>query len=249
MTGYNGTREWLRCDPLWQAAGWRHGWTTSRGPDFRPAPESAAQRDAMSALAAAAGLTDVAWVHQVHGGDVLRATGPGLVGDADGLWTDVRGLGVVGRGADCPLILVGGRRTDGSALWGFAHASWRSTVARVTATLMSRLAQAGMVPATARALICPSAGPCCYEVGPEVREAARLALGEEALSFFTPGGDRWRLDLWAANTAQLSEAGVPAAAIAVTGHCTICGGDLYPSYRREGAAAGRFAAFIGGTGP
>jgi len=201
----------------------------------------------MSALGSAAGLPDLAWVHQVHGGDVLRANGPGLVGDADGLWTDVPGLGVVGRGADCPLILVGGRRTDGSALWGFAHASWRSTVARVTATLMSRLEQAGLVPATARALICPSAGPCCYEVGPEVREAVRLSLGEEALAFFTPGGDRWRLDLWAANTAQLTEAGVPAAAITVTGHCTICGGDLYPSYRREGETAGRFAAFIGGV--
>jgi copper oxidase (laccase) domain-containing protein len=84
-------------------------------------------------------------------------------------------------------------------------------------------------------------------VGPEVREAARHSLGEEALAFFAPDGDRWRLDLWAANKAQLTEAGVPAAAITVTGHCTICGGGLYPSYRREGAAAGRFAAFIGGV--
>jgi len=237
---------WLRRDAGWSAAGWRHGWTTTAGPDFRAAPETAGHRDAMAALGRAAGLPHLAWVHQVHGGDVLRATQPGLAGAADALWTDVPGLGVVGRGADCPLILVGGRRSDGSALWGFAHASWRSTVARVTSTLMSRLLDAGLLDTTARALICPSAGPCCYEVGPEVRQAARRELGEDALAFFAPGGERWRLDLWAANTRQLTDSGVPAAAITVTGHCTICGGDLYPSHRRQGAAAGRFAAFIGG---
>jgi YfiH family protein len=240
---------WLRRDPGWEAARWRHGWTTDQGPDFRSAPATAAHCEAMAVLGRAAGQPDLAWVHQVHGGDVLHASGPGLIGAADALWTDVPRLGVVGRGADCPLILVGGRRADGSALWGFAHASWRSTVARVTATLMLRLREAGLLETTARALICPSAGPCCYEVGAEVREAARRGLGDGSLSFFAPCADRWRLDLWAANAQQLTEAGVPPAAITLTGHCTICGGDLYPSHRRQGAAAGRFAAFIGGVQP
>lgn len=240
---------WLRRDPGWAAAHWRHGWTTDQGPDFRAAPATPAHGEAMAALGRAAGQPALAWVHQVHGGDVLYAPRPGLIGDADALWTDVPDLGVVGRGADCPLILVAGRRTDGTALWGFAHASWRSTVARITATLMLRLREAGLQEASARALICPSAGPCCYEVGAEVREAARRGLGESSASFFAPWGDRWRLDLWAANVRQLTDAGVAAAAITVTGHCTICGGDLYPSHRRQGAAAGRFAAFVGGPQP
>ncbi len=238
---------WLVSDPLLDGAGWHHGWTTSAGPDFRADPLSPPMTAAMTALGRGAGLAALAWARQVHGGTVLRATNAGPAGDADALWTDVPGLAVVGRGADCPLVLLGGRRADGAAMWGFAHASWRSTVARITTSLVAGMAAAGLRPATAHAVICPSAGPCCYEVGPEVRAAALAALGPGVATCFAPHGDRWKLDLWAANRTQLEEAGVPAAAIALTGHCTICGGDRYPSHRRDGDAAGRFAAFIGGA--
>ncbi len=235
---------WLDTDPALAADGWPHGWTTAGGPDFRADPRTPELAAGMQTLRAAAGLRDVAWVHQVHGGRVLRADGPGLAGDADALWTDVPGLAVVGRGADCPLVLVGGRRDDGGAVWGFAHASWRSTVAGITASLLKDMAAAGLRAATARALVCPSAGPCCYEVGDEVREAALAKLGNGANAYFTRRGDRWLLDLWAANAAQLVAAGVPGGAITFTGLCTICGGDRYPSHRRCGEGAGRFAAFI-----
>ncbi len=251
MTPPEPTRQaepaWLRHDPGLHAAGWRHGWTTSAGPDFRPGALSPAMAGVMAELGRAAGVAATAWVHQVHGGTVLRADAPGLAGEADALWTDVTGLAVVGRGADCPLVLVGGRRDDDTAVWGFAHASWRSTVAGITASLLEALTAASLRPATARALVCPSAGPCCYEVGDEVREAARAQLGPAATACFTPHGARWKLDLWAANRAQLEQAGVPAAAIALTGHCTICGGPDYPSHRRDGERAGRFAAFIAGV--
>lgn len=238
--------DWLETAPHLAAGGWRHGWTTATGPDFRAAPGSAEMAAAMGMLRDGAGLPATAWVHQVHGGAVLRATGPGPAGEADALWTDRPGLAVVGRGADCPLVLVGGRRADGSALWGFAHASWRSTVAGITPGLLAAMAADGLVPATAKALVCPSAGPCCYEVGPEVREAALAALGEVAGDWFTPSAGRWKLDLWAAASAQLAAAGVGPGAVGLTRHCTICGGDRYPSYRRDGACAGRFAAFIAG---
>ncbi|MBE0565893.1 MAG: laccase domain-containing protein, partial [Krumholzibacteria bacterium] len=69
-------------------------------------------------------------------------------------------------------------------------------------------------------------------------------LGPGAAGFFTPRGGRWILDLWAANRAQLEAAGVPAGAITVTGICTICNAQ-YPSHRRQGTDAGRFAAVIG----
>lgn len=235
---------WLDNDPELAAAGWPHGWTTSDGPDFRPDPSGPEMSAGMEALRAAAGLRGVAWVHQVHGGVILRAEGPGVAGDADALWTDVPGLAVVGRGADCPLILVGGRRDGGAPVWGFAHASWRSTVAGITASLLRDMTATGLRPATARALVCPSAGPCCYEVGDEVREAALAALGDGAKTFFKRHGARWLLDLWSANAAQLVAAGVPRDAITLTGLCTICGGSRYPSHRRCGEGAGRFAAFI-----
>lgn len=238
--------KWLVHDPDLLEDGWPHGWTTTAGPDFRGAPDAEAMALAMDQLGNGAGVGALAWVHQVHGGRVLEAEGPGLAGDADALWTRTPGLAVVGRGADCPLVLVGGPCRGGGATWGFAHASWRSTVAGITTSLLSAMVRAGLQPGAARALICPSAGPCCYEVGDEVRAAALAGLGADSRVWFTPRRDRWLLDLWAANAAALQAAGVPPSAIRLTGRCTICGGDRYPSHRRDGERAGRFAAFIAG---
>lgn len=237
---------WYHPAPGFPATGWAAGWTDSTGPDFRAEVTAPAHRAAVGALVREAGLQDAAWAQQVHGDRVLQVTGPGTAGEADALWTDRPELGVIGRSADCPLTLLGGRRADGSLLWGFAHASWRSTMAGISAKLALALLAAGAAPDSLTATICPSAGPCCYEVGPEVRTAALDALGDRAAGYFRPHADRWILDLWAANREQLEQEGVPAGAIRTAGICTICGGAKYPSYRREGRRAGRFAAIIGG---
>jgi len=236
---------WLKQAPLLTAEDWRHGWTTTQGPDFGGDPASGDIVGCVTELVRAAGLETGAWTHQVHGGRVLRVTEDGFAGEADALWTDQPGLGVVGRSADCPLILVGGSRQDGSRVWGFAHASWRSTVQGITTGLVLAMTEGGADPAELRAVICPSAGPCCYEVGDEVRQAALESLGPGAAWFFVERFDRLTFDLWAANVAQLTAAGVTEDNIFNLHHCTICGGDRYPSYRRDGDRAGRFAAIIG----
>ncbi|MCP4573022.1 MAG: polyphenol oxidase family protein [bacterium] len=235
-------KSWLRTAPLLDRSGWAHGWTTAAGPDFHTPPDAPDHAAAVASLSAAVGLDDAAWVRQVHGGTVLRAEGPGCLGEADALWSDRPGLGVVGRSADCPLVIV--TCDSPSPRWGFAHASWRSTVAGITAELMAALKNAGTEPTACRAVIGPSAGPCCYEVGDEVREQACESLGKLAEAFFVRRGERWLLDLWRVNVAQLIAAGVPGDHVQVTGVCTICS-EGYPSYRRDGAAAGRFAAMVG----
>lgn len=224
----------------------RYGWTTIDGPDFHAPIKSDAQIAAVTDLVRAVGLEDGAWVEQVHGGEVIRAEEAGCLGAADALWTTTPGLGVVGRSADCPLILVGGPTGTGGSVQGFAHASWRSTVAEITATLLQEMTRAGLRLNRAEAVICPSAGPCCYEVGPEVVAAATSRFGPDAESWFPTLKSRPAFDLWLANAAQLEAAGIPAANIFQTRICTICGGSQYPSYRRSGPAAGRFAAIIGG---
>ncbi len=237
--------DWLQHAPVLTAENWRHGWTTTRGPDFVGDPASDDHLACVTEIIQAAGLEGGAWARQVHGGRVLQVTEAGFAGEADALWSDKPGLGVIGRGADCPLILVGGSRQDGSRVWGFAHASWRSTVKGITAGLILDLTEAGADPAELRAVICPSAGPCCYEVGHEVRQAALKSLGPGSAWFFVESFGRLTFDLWAANVAQLTAAGVTEENIFNVQHCTICGGDLYPSYRRDGDKAGRFAAVIG----
>lgn len=233
---------WLRQDPRLAAGGWAHGWSTDAGPDFGGDPAAAAHGEPVARLVAAAGLADAAWVRQVHGGTVLRAGGPGCLGEADAVWSSRPDLGVVGRGADCPLVLVG--MGGPQPVWGFAHASWRSTVRGICGSLLAAMTGGGGDPGRALAVICPSAGPCCYEVGDEVRDEALTRLGPAAGGFFTARGERWMLDLWRANLAQLEAGGVPPAAVTTVGVCTICG-EGFPSYRRQGQAAGRFAAIIG----
>lgn len=239
---------WLRRLPVPAANRWRFGWTTASGPDFRSPVDSPEHAAAVSRLVAAVGLRDAAWVRQVHGRQVAHAEQPGLLGEADAVWTRAPGLGVVGRSADCPLVLVAGTDGAGHGRWGFAHASWRSTVAGITTSLLRDMKREGMRPEQTWAVVCPSAGPCCYEVGPEVRQAALAQLGPAAAEFFPPLRERSAFDLWRANAAQAEAAGLPADHVRVSGVCTICGGDEYPSYRRQRDRAGRFAAVSGGDG-
>jgi copper oxidase (laccase) domain-containing protein len=103
----------------------------------------------------------------------------------------------------------------------------------------------GSDPAKLLTAIAPSAGPCCYEVGDEVRRIARTKLAD-ADDFFRPHGQRYLFDLWEANRRQLIAAGVRPENIEIAGLCSICDHRFW-SHRRDGAQAGRTALFIGLT--
>jgi YfiH family protein len=215
--------------------------TTRQGPDVERVHHEtdAAGRQ----IAAFLGLDDAAFLEQVHGGDVLTCDVGGRAGRADGLVTTRRSLALLGKSADCPIVLIADSR--GRAV-GFAHASWRATLAGIGPAVMSRMTEFGCVPADLVACICPSVGPECYEVGEEVRIAAIEGLGPHAAAFFRPGPNgKDHFDLWAANADALARVGIPSQSIHAAGICTLCRNDVFPSHRREGQAAGRFAAVIG----
>lgn len=195
-------------------------------------------------VAQALALQQTTYLDQVHGGKVLNCTSGGCQGQADALFTTRPGLALMGKSADCPLVLVA---DEGGRVVGFAHASWRSTVAGIVPSLIAHMVQtSGCQPSALVACICPSASPECYEVGSEVREAALQAMGAHAQAFFKAGNPgKYYFDLWAANTDALLRSGLGLENIYVAGLCTICEEDLFPSYRREGNKAGRFVAAIG----
>ncbi len=224
------------------AVGVAHLITTREGPDVQQVRHDPAA--AGRAIACVLGLKDAAFLEQVHGGDVLVCEQGGCAGFADGLVTARKGLAVVGKSGDCPIVLIADCR--GRAV-GFAHASWRATVAGIVPATVGRMVDLGCRPSDMVAGICPSAGPCCYEVGAEVREAALRGIGPHAATFFLPSVTpaKYHFDLWHANTDALVRADLPPESIHVAGICMLCRNDLFPSHRREGAAAGRFAAVIG----
>ena len=192
-------------------------------------------------LAEALGLCGTAFCEQVHGSTVLTVERAGAAGRADGLVTRAASLGLWGRGADCPLILA----AEPGGIVGMAHASWRGTVKRIAEEFVAKLVALGARPQAIVACISPSAGPCCYEVGQEVLDAAVAGIGQDAERFFRPvGGGKHLMDLWAANADQLVRAGLRPMNVHVAGKCTMCRNDLFPSHRKEGSRAGRFAAII-----
>ncbi len=224
-----------------EALGVAHLVTTRQGPDVRQVRHDTATAGRQTATVL--GLEGVAFLEQMHGGDVPVCEQGGCVGFADGLVTAAKGLALLGKSGDCPIVLIADRRRRAV---GFAHASWRATVAGIVPAVVRQMVELGSKPDELVACVCPSAGPCCYEVGDEVRDAALGGIGPHAAGFFRPGpSGKDHFDLWHANADALMRAGVVPQSIHVAGICTLCRNDLFPSHRREGEAAGRFAAVIG----
>jgi YfiH family protein len=223
-----------------EAIGIPHIVTTRQGPDVY-----VVRHDTGSAgrqIADAMGLRDAAFLKQVHGGDAWICREGGSIGEGDALATGVPGLILVGKGADCPIVLIADRCHKSV---GFAHASWRATVLGIVPAVIQHMVDLGSRPGDLVACIAPSVGPECYEVGPEVRESAVRQIGSHAEAFFHPGpSGKDHFNLWSANTDALLRSGVPGESIHVSGFCTMCRNDLFPSHRREGEPAGRFASVL-----
>jgi polyphenol oxidase len=183
---------------------------------------------------------------QVHGASVLEA-GREVVGcDADALVTDDPAWLLAVAAADClPVLLHDTRRGPVAAV----HAGWRGAVAGVAAAAVAALAHRyGSDPADLDAWFGPAIRGPCYQVGPEVIEAARAAGADERAWWPDPGASgRWRLDVAALVRAQLEAAGVRADAIAESGVCSHCDPRCY-SHRRDAGRTGRHWAVIRALG-
>jgi YfiH family protein len=192
-------------------------------------------------VAAAGAALPVATARQAHGTRVaVVSAADAPLGEADALVTRTAGLLVGVVTADCVPVLLLARGARAAAA---VHAGWRGAAAGVLEAAVARLcAVAGTAPAALEAVLGPAIGPCCYEVGPEVRAAFRARTGDLTASAFGPAGPRERLDLRTACRQLLAAAGVPT--VGVLGPCTRCD-QRYCSYRRDGPGAGRQLSFIG----
>ena len=173
----------------------------------------------------------VAFASQVHGAAVLRATAGGLVGEADAIWTDVPGMLLAIRTADCVPVVVAGE-----GVVAVIHAGWRGLAAGVIGETVSAISTAEPL----RAVVGPAICMDCYEVGNEV--VAALGRWGPVEDFADQSGHRPHVDPGAAAVAQLRRCGVETVErIAV---CSQCDPRLW-SHREEGSRAGRQAGVIG----
>jgi len=171
--------------------------------------------DARARLSISAGIPqEWAFVDQVHKSTVLRVEEPGLAGAADGLVTDRPNLPLVIATADCTPIVIEGDRSV-----AILHGGWRGIALGIVEAGLEAIRMGGDTPR--RAAIGPSIGPCCYEVGDEVRSA--VGGYGATTTFGTPS-----VDLWAATADRLGDI-----EIWRSDRCTYTDPRLW-SYRRDG---------------
>ncbi|MEO6402883.1 MAG: peptidoglycan editing factor PgeF [Vicinamibacteria bacterium] len=202
----------------------------------RIAGTRAVARNAARTVLASAG--EVYFLRQVHGATIVT-TPWSEPPDADGSFTDSAGVILAIETADClPVLIVDPVKRRVAA----AHAGWRGTVAHVAQRAALALIATGSRAEDLLASLGPAMGACCYEVGPDVEDA----FGPEGARFFVPGrAERKNLDKVAANRAQLEAAGLKPTNIDSLNLCTRDREDMFFSYRRDGANAGRMISVVG----
>lgn len=206
-------------------------------------PPAAAVGDVVADLESvrrALGATRVQGMHQVHGADVARVGADGVDGagggvppQADGLVTDVPGVALLVRVADCVPVLLAD--VDAGVV-GAAHAGREGVRAGVVPAVVASMRSLGA--GEVRAWIGPHVCGRCYEVPAPMRDelADRIPVAGATTSWGTPS-----LDLGAAVGAQLAETGVER--VDHLDLCTMERDDLW-SHRRDAAAAGRLAGIV-----
>ncbi len=160
---------------------------------------------------------------------------------ADAVITKQKGLFIGVQVADCvPILLCDPEKQ----VVGAVHAGWRGTAqAILKKTIQTFCERFFSNPADILVAIGPSIRQCCYEVDGEVIRAVSLATGNG--DFYVTSGEKFHLDLAAANQFQALTMGVAEGNVWISDDCTFCNPEKFFSYRFGKGSAGRQAGFIG----
>lgn len=167
------------------------------------------------------GARDAATLAQVHGARVIRARGPiARAEEADGMLTDLPGLALQIRAADCQNFVIYAPKEK---VFGVLHAGWRGL-------------DAGIIEEFFRVLK--------HECGIEPRDVlvgAGPSLGVECAKFTNPTSELTtipascihgkKVDLQQAATKKFLAIGVPEPSIERMPACTKCDHETYWTYR------------------
>ena len=190
-------------------------------------------------------LSKIAQLKQVHSGDVIivenveNMENHYALSEGDALVTELRGVGIGIRTADCvPILLVDDRQSVIAAI----HGGWRGTLSEIAMNTVSLIeSKYGISPSKLTAVIGPSIEKCCYEIGEDVASLFEERFQDFDQYLFKSNESKYFLDLSLANKLGLQKAGVPD--IEIIDICTKCNDNFY-SYRREGKGVNTQLSFI-----
>lgn len=167
--------------------------------------------------------------------------------DIDGLVTGEKNIVLTTLYADCvPLYFV----DPVKKAIGLSHSGWKGTVNRMGLKTVLKMRECfGSRPEDLVVCIGPSICGNCYEVGRDVYARFLDAFQDaenlpDIVTNFHEDGEKACLNLWEANLAVLSEAGVRRDHISLPGICTCCHSDFLFSHRASRGKRGNLAAFL-----
>ncbi len=162
--------------------------------------------------------------------------------DVDGLITKETNLPLLANHADCAAAYY---YEPQAGLIGLAHVGWRGTAHQIARVMVEQMVAMGGKAKNLLVGIGPCAGPCCYEIGPEVAELFDGMEGAQGPAC-TPIADsnKFLLDMPGANQQILIKAGVLPQNITVSGLCTVCNNDIFYSHRKQSLFRGAMASVI-----
>ncbi len=198
------------------------------------AADDGVRTEALRSLADTLGASPVL-MHQVHGAATALVVDAGAAGrpDCDVLYTVQPGVALLARAADCVPVLIADPATGWIAA---AHSGRPGLAAGVVPAAVDALRGQGAEPTVA--WIGPHVCGACYEVPADLQEEVAELVPEarSTTSWGTPA-----LDLGAGVRAQLEAGGITD--VRLVDACTR-EDPTWPSYRRDGADATRFAGVI-----
>lgn len=155
--------------------------------------------------------------------------------EADALWARAPERVLAVTMADCLTALVFDPACGTIAA---VHAGWRGTQAHILEKTLRRLIEAGHLRADSTLV---ALGPCLTRETLEVGEVLAGCLDPD---YIVRREGRFHFDMPASNRDQALACGIPAANVRDMGGDTRREPERYFSYRRDGQASGRMAAFI-----
>lgn len=183
-----------------------------------------------------------AWAHQVHAADavVVDTINVGEHPNADALITQIPGIVLSIRVADCVPILLAGRS---GRVVAAIHAGWRGVVQGVVPKTIKKLSlQCDIAASELTAAVGPCIGSDHFEVGAEVVDAFRYIQLHQAI--LSRPGSKPHIDLTRAVVIQLCSSGIRQNQIDHADLCTFSNKEDFYSHRRDRGITGRMAAVI-----
>lgn len=167
--------------------------------------------------------------------DEAATAAPFAPHEADGAWTERRGIVLAVLTADCLPVVI----TDAAgARVAVVHAGWRGLVGGVLDSAL------GAFPAGAalHAWLGPAIGPRAFEVGAEVREAFVARDAAHAGAFVPTGAPgKFLADLYALARGELRRERGDVVNVSGGDRCTLSESAYFHSHRRDGTHSGRMA--------